>query len=64
VKTPGEYARFSQLARQLATEIKPDPADPAAPQINEAIVYLNLAARKLQTAAEFKAEKEKSSAAG
>jgi hypothetical protein len=62
-KTASDYAGLAQLARQLGNDIRPDAHDPFVNAINEAVVYLNLAAVKLKAVAEYKAEKEKVHAA-
>jgi hypothetical protein len=58
VKTPNSYAQLANQARQLAKDTRPEPTDPCANLLNEAVVYLNTAARKLQEVAEFQAGKE------
>ncbi len=64
IKPPNEYAKLSQQARRIATEVKPDPNHPCANLLHEAVVYLNMAASKIQAVAEFNAEKEKANATG
>jgi hypothetical protein len=47
-----EKLRFAKLARDLAGLVKPRPEDPCADTLNEAVVYLRMAAVKLEFAAQ------------
>ena len=60
---PNEYAQIAQQLRMLATNLKPDATNPCANLLNEATVYMNMAATKIQAVAEHTAGKEKASAA-